>query len=147
MHRNVSIQTPALRTIGNIVTGNEQQTQAVIDRNALAALLEMLSSPRKSIRKEACWTISNITAGTKSQIQAVLDAGFVPILLELLRTENFEIRKEAAWAISNASYGGSPEQVGTVPSLSSLTCSVSAETGEREPVKTHTLRATRMTRL
>mmetsp|Transcript_9410 Transcript_9410/g.28374 ORF Transcript_9410/g.28374 Transcript_9410/m.28374 type:complete len:524 (-) Transcript_9410:1064-2635(-) len=111
MHRNLSIQVPALRTIGNIVTGNEEQTQKVIDHNALSALKEMLNSPRKSIRKEACWTISNITAGTVRQIQAVLDAGFVPVLLEHLRTADFDVKKEAAWAISNATYGGSPEQV------------------------------------
>ena len=63
---------PALRTVGNIVTGNDQQTQAIINCGALLCLLHLLNtSHKKSIKKEACWTISNITAGTKEQIQAV----------------------------------------------------------------------------
>ena len=65
---------PALRTVGNIVTGDDQQTQAIINCGALMCLLHLLNtSPKKSIKKEACWTISNITAGTKEQIQAVRD--------------------------------------------------------------------------
>ena len=67
-----SVLVPALRTVGNIVTGNDQQTQTIINCGALNCLLHLLNtSHKKSIKKEACWTISNITAGTKEQIQAV----------------------------------------------------------------------------
>ena len=48
---------------GNIVTGDDVQTEFIINLNALPALLWMLESQKKNIRKEACWTISNITAG------------------------------------------------------------------------------------
>lgn len=67
-----AVLVPALRTVGNIVTGNDQQTQTIINCGALGCLLHLLNtSHKKSIKKEACWTISNITAGTKEQIQAV----------------------------------------------------------------------------
>lgn len=67
---------PALRTVGNIVTGDDMQTQVIISCGALTCLLHLLkTAQKKSIKKEACWTISNITAGTKEQIQAVIDAG------------------------------------------------------------------------
>ena len=67
---------PALRTVGNIVTGDDMQTQVIIGCGALTCLLHLLkTAQKKSIKKEACWTISNITAGTKEQIQAVIDAG------------------------------------------------------------------------
>ena len=67
---------PALRTVGNIVTGDDVQTQVIISCGALTCLLHLLkTAQKKSIKKEACWTISNITAGTKDQIQAVIDAG------------------------------------------------------------------------
>lgn len=62
------LKTPALRTVGNIVTGDDIQTQIIINCNALPFLLSMLSSMKKGIRKEACWTISNITAGNKDQV-------------------------------------------------------------------------------
>jgi len=110
-HPPASVQTPALRTAGNIVTGDDNQTQQVINSGALPRLLALLTSPKKGIRKEACWTISNITAGTREQIQAVIEANIIPPLVHLLATAEFDIKKEAAWSISNATSGGSPEQI------------------------------------
>lgn len=110
-HSSFAVQTPALRSVGNIVTGDDVQTQIVINVSALPCLLALLSSPKKGIRKEACWTISNITAGNRNQIQAVVDAQIIPPLINLLANAEFDIKKEAAWAISNATSGGSPEQI------------------------------------
>ena len=68
--QSAAVLVPALRTVGNIVTGDDMQTQIVINCGALPCLLNLLqTSHKKSIKKEACWTISNITAGTKDQIQ------------------------------------------------------------------------------
>jgi importin subunit alpha-2 len=58
-----------LRAVGNIVTGDDLQTQVVLNCSVLPCLLTLLGSPKETIRKEACWTISNITAGNKNQIQ------------------------------------------------------------------------------
>ena len=70
-HPSNGIVTPALRVIGNIVTGNDVQTQSMLDLDVLKHLKVLLSSPKETIRKEACWTISNITAGNVSQIQVL----------------------------------------------------------------------------
>lgn len=112
--------------MGNIVTGDDSQTQFIINLNALPALLWMLDNSKKNIRKEACWTISNITAGTAEQIQAVMNAQVFPKLIQLLNSSEFDIQKEAAWAASNATSGGTPEQImylvqqGVVPPLCNL---------------------------
>lgn len=113
MHSSTSVQTPALRSVGNIVTGDDVQTQVIINCGALTALLSLLSSTKDGIRKEACWTISNITAGNSTQIQAVIDANIIPPLIHLLQNGDFKTRKEACWAISNATSGGlqKPEQI------------------------------------
>ncbi|KAG0537106.1 hypothetical protein BDA96_03G119600 [Sorghum bicolor] len=112
LHPSPSVLIPALRTVGNIVTGDDMQTQCIIDHQALPRLLNLLTqNHKKSIKKEACWTISNITAGNKDQIQAVISAGIIAPLLQLLQTAEFDIKKEAAWAISNATSGGSHEQI------------------------------------
>ncbi|GAM20445.1 hypothetical protein SAMD00019534_036200 [Acytostelium subglobosum LB1] len=111
-HPSSAVQTPALRTIGNIVTGDDKQTQIVINVNALPFLQRLLQSNKRAIKKETCWTISNITAGSQHQIQEVIDANIIPSLITLLSNAEFEIKKEAAWAISNATSGGSPEQIG-----------------------------------
>lgn len=111
MHHSASVQVPALRCVGNIVTGDDLQTEEVLGHFPLNALLRLMSHRKKSIRKEACWTISNITAGNADQIQQVLNANIIPPLVALLRDSEFDIQKEAAWAISNATSGGSPEQI------------------------------------
>ncbi|KAB0390759.1 hypothetical protein E2I00_003751 [Balaenoptera physalus] len=98
MHNDNKVASPALRAVGNIVTGDDIQTQ-------------------ESIRKEACWTISNITAGNRAQIQAVIDANIFPVLIEILQKAEFRTRKEAAWAITNATSGGTPEQIRYLVSL------------------------------
>eukprot|EP00271_Cylindrocystis_brebissonii_P017114 TRINITY_DN430_c1_g6_i1.p1 TRINITY_DN430_c1_g6~~TRINITY_DN430_c1_g6_i1.p1 ORF type:complete len:534 (-),score=123.11 TRINITY_DN430_c1_g6_i1:916-2517(-) len=112
LHPSASVLIPALRTVGNIVTGDDVQTQTIINHQALPCLLALLrNNHKKSIKKEACWTISNITAGNKEQIQAVIDAGLIPPLVELLSTAEFDIKKETAWAISNATSGGTHDQI------------------------------------
>ena len=103
--------TPALRTVGNIATGNDVQTQRIIDLNVLPALLKLLDNSKKHVRKEAAWVVSNITAGTRDQIQAVIDTGLVPKLIELLQAAEFKIQKAAALAVSNATSGGNVDQV------------------------------------
>lgn len=112
-HSQASIQTPALRTVGNVVTGNDVQTQAVLDcQGLMPALLSLLTSPRKVVRKEATWTVSNIMAGKPGQIDVVLRAQMVPILLRHLGGSEAEVRKEAAWAIGNALSSGRQDQIG-----------------------------------
>lgn len=112
LHPSPSVLIPALRTVGNIVTGDDLQTQIIIDNEALPCLLNLLTQNyKKSIKKEACWTISNITAGNREQIQAVIQAGIIAPLVQLLQSAEFEIKKEAAWAISNATSGGTHEQI------------------------------------
>ncbi|XP_075654115.1 importin subunit alpha-2-like [Castanea sativa] len=112
LHPSPSVLIPALRTVGNIVTGDDIQTQCIINHGALQCLLSLLThNHKKSIKKEACWTISNITAGNREQIQAVVEAGLIGPLVNLLQNAEFDIKKEAAWAISNATSGGTHEQL------------------------------------
>ncbi|XP_059648448.1 importin subunit alpha-1a-like [Cornus florida] len=111
-HPSPSVLIPALRTVGNIVTGDDMQTQCIINHQALPCLQNLLTSNfKKSIKKEACWTISNITAGNKEQIQAVIEANIIGPLVNLLQNAEFDIKKEAAWGISNATSGGTHDQI------------------------------------
>jgi hypothetical protein len=121
-HPSATVLIPALRTVGNIVTGDDAQTQFVIDNQVLTCLFQLLTqNHKKSIKKEACWTISNITAGNRGQIQAVIEANIINPLVQLLLHAEFEIKKEAAWAISNATSGGSQEQIRLLASAGCIT--------------------------
>jgi hypothetical protein len=42
-HDNVAIAIPCLRTIGNIVTGDDSQTQMAVDNGLVAALNEIIT--------------------------------------------------------------------------------------------------------
>ena len=68
-HDSFKVLVPALRIIGNIVTGDDKQTQAILDCNILPSLAYLSRSVNDQIRKEVCWAVSNITAGTSKQIQ------------------------------------------------------------------------------
>ncbi|KAG8663565.1 hypothetical protein MANES_01G224800v8 [Manihot esculenta] len=111
LHPSPTVVFPALRTVGNIVTGDDMQTQYMINYQGLPCLLNLLTSNKGKIKREACWTISNITAGNANQIQAVIEAGIIGPLVDLLQNAEFEVKKEAAWAISNATSGGTYEQI------------------------------------
>uniref|UniRef100_A0A674A2H6 Importin subunit alpha n=1 Tax=Salmo trutta TaxID=8032 RepID=A0A674A2H6_SALTR len=102
------------------LTGDDIQTQVILNCSALPCLLHLLSSPKESIKKEACWTVSNITAGNRAQIQTVIDANIFPVLIEILQKAEFRTRKEAAWAITNATSGGTPEQIRYLVSLNTI---------------------------
>jgi len=125
-HQNNNVKHPALRTIGNIVTGDDLQTQVVINNAALPRLLVLLTNEKKAIRKEACWTVSNITAGNVEQIEAVIENSIIHPLVTLLRTGAFDVKKEAAWAVSNLTSGGNDNQIkylvhqGVIPPLCDL---------------------------
>lgn len=122
-HPMAKVQTPALRAVGNIVTGSDKQTQVMLNHGCLPLLLPLLSSPKRGIRKEACWTLSNITAGNEQQIQSVIDANIIPSLIQLLRTDEFNVQKEATWAVSNITNNGKAEHMrylvkqGVIPPL------------------------------
>jgi len=107
----VGILSPALRCIGNIVTGSDDQTQCVIDSGALPIFHALLTHHKIGVQKEAAWTLSNITAGTQVQIQAVVQAELVPLLVHVLATSELRVQKEAAWAITNYTSGANTEQV------------------------------------
>ena len=50
-HREVKVQTAALRAVGNIVTGTDEQTQTVLNCGALDHFGALLNHPKEKIIK------------------------------------------------------------------------------------------------
>eukprot|EP01129_Flabellula_baltica_P012144 TRINITY_DN5437_c0_g1_i1.p1 TRINITY_DN5437_c0_g1~~TRINITY_DN5437_c0_g1_i1.p1 ORF type:complete len:505 (-),score=116.39 TRINITY_DN5437_c0_g1_i1:11-1525(-) len=113
------VHTPALRTIGNILTGDNEHTEILVSKGVLPKLKQLLSSTKKTVVKEAVWTISNITAGTEKHIEAVLRTEIMPIMIHLIVNYEFDIKREALWAISNAT-SGNPSQVNYIVTIGGI---------------------------
>jgi hypothetical protein len=110
LHPLPTILIPALRAVGNIVTGDGAQTQ--FEDKMLPCLYQPLTqNHKKCIKTEACCTTSNITAENKGQIRVVVETNIILPLVHLLQHVEFDIKKGTAWAISNASSGGSHGQI------------------------------------
>jgi len=80
----VKVQTAAVRAVGNIVTGTDDQTQAVLNCGALTHFHGLLTHQKEKINKEAVWFLSNVTAGNHSQVQAVIDSQLIPLIIHHL---------------------------------------------------------------
>ena len=110
-HHYPSVQASALRIVGNIATGNEEQIQTLISCGLVPKLRTLCGHPKKSIKKESIWTISNLTAGRPIDIQAVIDANIFTLLIQELINQEFDVQKEILWALSNALSGGTDDQI------------------------------------
>lgn len=126
--KHPSMQSAALRAIGNVVTGDDLETQVVLSNNVIPQLVKMLSHEnlKNNTKREVCWTLSNIMAGNRDQIQGVIDANAIPLLIDAIRNAPSIIKVEATWAIANACRNGTPAQVryfveqGAVPAMCDL---------------------------
>lgn len=95
------IQINCLRIVGNIASGNANQTQLLIDWGLLNCLKKTIFNGKKQIRKESAWILSNIAAGTQKQIETLISENFLPILSKAIKTDEPEIKKECIWAVCN----------------------------------------------
>jgi importin subunit alpha-1 len=85
--------------IGDLCTGNDMQTQCVLDAGVLSVVPDLLMHPKRAIRKETLWLLSNITGGNLQQMKMVVDAPHVlPQLIEALGNDDAELVQEAAWS-------------------------------------------------
>ena len=73
-HPNLEVVTPAIRTLGNLVSGSDALTQLVVNKRPLDALKHLIDNRSEAaLIKEACFAISNLCAGTRAQLQHVLE--------------------------------------------------------------------------
>ncbi|UYV79160.1 KPNA2 [Cordylochernes scorpioides] len=123
---DLNLLSPSLRALGNIITGTEVQTQAVIDAGALRAIGPLMCHPKINIQKEATWFLSNVAAGSPSQVEALFAHDLIGPLLMVLTKSDYKCQKEAAWAVNNLAASGTPEHVlilihsGVVPPMCDL---------------------------
>ena len=125
-HDEDKLKAITVYALGNIVTGTDKQTQAVLDEGVLKYFPELLLSKNEDLVKSGLWFLSNICAGNIQQIQAVIDAGLIPSIINTMDKESQQNRKWALFAISNISENGLTKQImflvdnGVIPPLCHL---------------------------
>jgi len=121
------LRVPCLRSLGNLITGTDTQTDIVLASGLIPAMYPLLSTSNVNMRKEVCWIVSNVMAGTTSQKMMIIGpecpVKFLDALVQLLETDASDVCKEIWWVIANGSMGKEipkelliPEK--TVPALS-----------------------------
>lgn len=111
LYTNSHLQCPALRIAGNIVSGDKDDTQRMIDAGLINVLMRIFPYAQDIQKKEILWIISNVAAGTPKQIKVLIDCGLIRDLIHIINTEIDILQIEALWGISNAINGGMEEQV------------------------------------
>ena len=66
-HREVKVQTAALRAVGNIVTGTDDQTQTVLNYDALSHFPQLLNHAKEKINK-----VIILVSGPSSECRGLL---------------------------------------------------------------------------
>jgi importin subunit alpha-2 len=109
--QDAALIAPAVRALGNMVTGTDEQTQTVIQVGILPSVAHVMNSAQSpNLLKESCWLLSNVLAGTRDQIQACIDANLVPLFITCLNTDS-KTQLEASWCIANMCQGASHDQM------------------------------------
>lgn len=105
-----SVVMAALNAVGNIVTGDDQQTNTVVAANVLPILMQLLEQEDRIIVKEAAWVVSNIACGSQQQIQEILDVNILESIVKVLYSDDLDAQHEAAWVITNITNRGTVQQ-------------------------------------
>lgn len=95
------IRLPAIKALGNILSGNVHQTELMLNLDVLSKISNLLRSDDTLIRKEAYWALSNITAGSSKQIERAVNNNVIALAMKGLVDTELEVRKEAGWVFSN----------------------------------------------
>jgi len=119
MHRLISllyhplqaIVLPALRSCGNILTGDDLQMELMMHCGVLPALTRLFESSTGTMLKEVIWCFSNIAAGNSAHKQRLIDANVCPRIINTLVSDVKELHDGAAWTIFNLTEGGKKEQI------------------------------------
>jgi hypothetical protein len=99
--------------IGNLAHGSRQNQDALVKKNAIPLLLEMLGSPHPQVQWKSCWAIANLAQLPQNKV-IIAQQGCIPALAALLNAEensDDQVQKYGAMAIAYIAAGNNANKV------------------------------------
>jgi hypothetical protein len=99
-------KAPLVRILENFVSGNENQTDGVLQAGLLDCIPDLIDHSSSNVRRDACRIMSSVCGGTTKQVVQVLRRKpIVTALFQTATSDVWAVRKEAIWAVSSICNG------------------------------------------
>eukprot|EP00487_Bulimina_marginata_P009258 TRINITY_DN3629_c0_g1_i2.p1 TRINITY_DN3629_c0_g1~~TRINITY_DN3629_c0_g1_i2.p1 ORF type:complete len:225 (+),score=23.24 TRINITY_DN3629_c0_g1_i2:65-676(+) len=106
-----NIYRPCLRFLGNLLSGDDELTEAVIRSGYLDVIYPFTIHFLSNQRREIMWALSNIMAGSHHQIEAIISRPkLIQTIVSAASSDQQQVRREACYALCNATVDSISEQ-------------------------------------
>lgn len=95
------VRLNSLKTLINIIGGNDLQCQTLLNCGVLPALRVLARDPEIILRKTVYFALSNIAKGSLYQMQALLNAGLLPDICAASLNDKADVKLECLYCFDN----------------------------------------------
>lgn len=117
---NIKIKLHALKCVGNVLGGSQEQAQIMLDLGAIPMLNLAVKSDDAELRREGFWGLSNVTAGTLDQIESVINHDIIRLSIFGLTDQDENIRLECSIVLSNLFVRGNIHHICSIVNMGIL---------------------------
>ena len=100
------LQLESTWSLANVASGNQQQCQSIINKDAIQLFVRLLRSKYSGIVEQAIWALGNIASDSSLYRDAIIRKGGISNFIYAIKMANCEeLIQPGAWALSNLCRG------------------------------------------